>query len=129
MKIAVVCASGKAGRLVVKGAVSRGHDVTAFARSDNQTVSQFFVKKDLFALAAADLKGFDAVVDAFGAWLEQDQHLHSDSLKHLCKVLAGSDTRLYVVGGAGSLFINKEHSAQVSDSPEFPAMFLPLAKA
>lgn len=82
-------------------------------------------------MAAADLKGFDAVVDAFGAWQEQEQdlHLHSDSLKHLCKVLAGSDTRLYVVGGAGSLFINKEHSAQVSGSPEFPAMFLPLAKA
>lgn len=129
MKIAVVCANGKAGRLIVKEAVSRGHEVTAFARSANQTVSQDFRQKDLFDLTAADLQGFDAVVDAFGAWQEQDLHLHSDSLKHLCKVLSGSDTRLYVVGGAGSLFVNKEHTAQVSDSPDFPAMFLPLARA
>lgn len=34
-----------------------------------------------------------------------------------------------MVGGAGSLYTNKEHTAVVSDGPDFPPQFLPLAKA
>ncbi len=37
MKIAVVCANGKAGKLIVKEAVNRGQDVTAVVREDNTT--------------------------------------------------------------------------------------------
>ncbi len=33
------------------------------------------------------------------------------------------------MGGAGSLYVNPEHTAVVSDGPDFPEMFLPLAKA
>jgi putative NADH-flavin reductase len=33
------------------------------------------------------------------------------------------------VGGAGSLYVNAEHTAQVMDGADFPAMFLPLASA
>ena len=82
-----------------------------------------YVKKDLFDLTADDLKGFDAVVDAFGAWTEDTLGQHSTSLKHLCDILSGTDTRLLVVGGAGSLYVNQEHTAQVSDSPDFPDVF------
>lgn len=67
MKIAVVCANGKAGKLIVKEAVSRGLDVTAVVREENQTSAQHVLQKDLFDLTAADLQGFDVVVDAFGA--------------------------------------------------------------
>ena len=42
---------------------------------------------------------------------------------------SGTDIRLLVVGGAGSLYVNPEHTAVVSDGADFPAMFLPLAKA
>ena len=35
--------------------------------------------------------------------------------------------RLLVVGGAGSLYVNPEHSAQVMDGPDFPEVFKPLA--
>ena len=48
---------------------------------------------------------------------------------HLCDILSGKETRLLVVGGAGSLYVNAEHTAVVSDGADFPAMFLPLAKA
>lgn len=34
-----------------------------------------------------------------------------------------------VVGGAGSLYVNQEHTAQVSDGPDFPDAFKPLAAA
>lgn len=129
MKIAVICANGKAGKLIVKEAADRGLDVTAVVRGDNQTVAQNVIKKDLYALAAEDLKEFDAVVDAFGAWTEDALPGHSTSLKHLCDILSGTDTRLLVVGGAGSLYVNPEHTAQVCDGPDFPPEFLPLAKA
>lgn len=45
MKIAVICANGKAGRLIVKEAVSRGIDVTAVVREENQTKAKKMLKK------------------------------------------------------------------------------------
>lgn len=129
MKIAVICANGKAGKLIVKEAVNRGLDVTAVVRTENQTEAQNVLQKDLFDLTAADLKDFDVVVDAFGAWTEDILYQHSTSLKHLCDILSGTDIRLLVVGGAGSLYVNPEHTAVVSDGPDFPPQFLPLAKA
>ncbi len=129
MKIAVVCANGKAGKLIVKEAVDRGFDVTAIVREDNQSAAKNVLKKDLFDLTAADLEGFDVVIDAFGAWTEDVLPMHSTSLKHLCDVLSGTDTRLLVVGGAGSLYVNSEHTACVSDGPDFPDIFKPLAAA
>ncbi|MGN0763931.1 MAG: NAD(P)-dependent oxidoreductase [Aristaeellaceae bacterium] len=129
MKIAVVCANGKAGRLIVQEALNRGLDVTAIARGENRTVATQYVCKDLFDLTAADVAAYDVVVDAFGAWAEGALPNHTRSLMHLCDILSGTDKRLLVVGGAGSLYVNPEHTAVVSDGPDFPAMFLPLAKA
>lgn len=129
MKIAVICANGKAGKLIVKEAISRGLDVTAVVRGENQTAAQKVLKKDLFDLTASDLKDFDVVIDAFGAWTEDTLYQHSTSLKHLCDILSGTDIRLLVVGGAGSLYVNPEHTSVVSDGADFPPQFLPLAKA
>lgn len=129
MKLAVVCANGKAGKLIVKEALNRGLDVTAVVRGENQTEAAQVIRKDLFQLTADDLKGFDVVIDAFGAWTEDTLPQHSTSLKHLCDVLSGTDTRLLVVGGAGSLYVNPEHTACVADGPDFPDAFKPLATA
>lgn len=129
MKIAVVCANGKAGKLIVKEAVDRGHDVTAVVRGENQTAAQHALVKDLFDLTSGDLAGFDAVVDAFGAWTPETLPEHSTSLAHLCDILSGTEIRLLVVGGAGSLYVNPEHTAVVADGPEFPEAFKPLAAA
>lgn len=129
MKLAVACANGKAGKLIVKEALNRGLDVTAVVRGENQTEAAQVIRKDLFQLTADDLKGFDVVIDAFGAWTEDTLPQHSTSLKHLCDVLSGTDTRLLVVGGAGSLYVNPEHTACVADGPDFPDAFKPLAAA
>lgn len=129
MKIAVVCANGKAGKLIVKEAVDRGVEVTAVVRGENQTAAQNVLQKDLFDLTAADLAGYDVVIDAFGAWTEETLPQHSTSLQHLCDILSGTDTRLLVVGGAGSLYVNPEHTACVADGPDFPDAFKPLAAA
>ena len=129
MKLAVVCANGKAGTLITKEAVSRGLDVTAIVRNENKTVAEKAIIKDLFDLTKEDLKDFDVVIDAFGAWTEDVLPRHSTSLNHLCDILSGTDVRLLVVGGAGSLYVNPEHTVQVMDGPDFPDMFKPLAAA
>lgn len=128
-RIAVVCANGKAGKLIANEAVARGLDVTAVVRSENQTKAQHVLQKDLYDLTAEDLEQFDAVVDAFGAWTEETLPQHSTSLKHLCDILSGKETRLLIVGGAGSLYVNPEHTACVADGPDFPDAFKPLAAA
>lgn len=128
-KIAVVAANGRVAGKVIEEAVARGFDVTGFGRKANNTKAQHYVQKDLFDLTADDLKGFDAVVDAFGAWTPETLPEHSTSLKHLCDILGGTNVRLVVVGGAGSLYVNKEHTAQVKDGKDFPDSFKPLATA
>lgn len=128
-KIAVVAANGKEGRLVVEEALNRGMDVTAFVRSENKTRATKAVQKDIMDLTKEDLAGFDAVVDAFGAWTEDTLAQHSTTLAHLCDIMSGTDTRLLIVGGAGSLYTNPEHTAQVQDGPDFPDAFKPLAAA
>lgn len=129
MKIAVVCANGKAGQLITKEALQRGFDVTAIVRGENRSAASKSISRDVLDITADDLKGFDAVVDAFGAWTEGELPLHSSSLKVLCDALSGTDTRLLVVGGAGSLYVNPEHTVCVADGPDFPDMFKPLAAA
>ena len=128
-KIAVVAANGKAGQLIVKEAAGRGMDVTAFVRGENRTAAEKAVVKDIMDIEAADLAGFDAVVDAFGAWTPETLDQHSTTLAHLCDCLAGTDVRLLVVGGAGSLYVDPEHTMTVSDTPDFPDAFKPLAAA
>ena len=128
-KIAVVAANGKAGQLIVREAIERGNDVTAFVRSENRTVAENVVVKDIMDLTPKDLVGFDAVVDAFGAWTPETLPQHSTTLAHLCDILSGTDTRLLVVGGTGSLYVNPEHTMIVSETPDFPEIFKPLASA
>ena len=130
MKIAVVAANGRVAQKVIKEALDRGFEVRAFGRdNENKTAAKDYVKKDIMDLTSDDLAGFDVVVDGFGAWKDEEQPMHVKTSQHLCDILSGSDTRLLVVGGAGSLFVNPEHTAVVCDGPDFPAMFLPLAKA
>lgn len=129
MKIAVVCANGRAGRLITKEAVERGLDVTAIVKGENKSAAPKFINKDVLDITADDLKDYDAVVDAFGAWTKEELSLHSTTLKVLCDAVSGTDTRLLVVGGAGSLYVNSEHTAQVSDGVDFPEAFKPLAAA
>lgn len=129
MNVAVVCANGRTGQLVVKEAVDRGMEVTAIARGENKSVAPRSISKDVFDLTADDLSGFDAVVDAFGAWTPETIPGIPAAMKHLADLVAGTDTRLLVVGGAGSLFVNPEHTATLDMGPDFPEDWKPLSAA
>ena len=128
MKIAIIGATGKAGKLIMEEALKRGLDVTAIVRNKSKlsNSSVKLIEKDLFDLKKEDLKDFDTVVSAFGAWEEKELPKHAEVMNHLCDILADTNIRLMVVGGAASLFVN--HSMMLIDSPDFPKDWINLAK-
>lgn len=129
MKIGVIAANGKEGRLIVKEALDRGMDVTAIVRSANKTEAKKVMQKDIMALTREDLTGFDVVVDAFGVWNPSDMDQYSVTTTHLADILSGSSTRLLVVGGAGSLYMDKNHTMRLFETPDFPKEYLPVSMA
>ncbi|MFD0696956.1 NAD(P)-dependent oxidoreductase [Paenibacillus sp. GCM10027628] len=129
MKIAVIGASGKAGNVIVKEALDRGHSVTAIVRNaakvDHDQVA--VLVKDVFELKAGDLSGFDVVVNAFGAAPGQE-FKHVEAGRVLIEALKGApSTRLLVVGGAGSLYVDPDKTVRLVDTPEFPKEYLQTA--
>lgn len=129
MKLAVICANGREGSLIVREALARGLDVTAVVRGENRSAAEKAIVKDLFDLTAEDLAGFDVVVDACGGWTPESIPAIPAAVKHLCGLLRGRETRLVVVGGAGSLFVDAAHTVCLADGPDFPDSFKPLAAA
>ncbi|MEK8132086.1 NAD(P)-dependent oxidoreductase [Paenibacillus filicis] len=125
MKIGVIGASGKAGRVIAQEAASRGHEVTAIVRQAASVadIGLKVLEKDVFQLTAQDLSVFDAVVNAFGAAPGQE-HLHVEAGRSLIAALQGAPhTRLLVVGGAGSLYVDEAKTVRVVDTPEFPELY------
>ena len=129
LKVAVVAANGRVGQLVVEEATRRAMDVTAVVRGENKTAAKKSLVKDALELTAADLAGFDAVVDAAGGWTPETIPAITNVAVHLADCVAGTPTRLVVVGGAGSLFVNTEHTATVDQGPDFPEDWKPLSAA
>ncbi|KIL41814.1 hypothetical protein SD70_04100 [Gordoniibacillus kamchatkensis] len=129
MKIGIIGASGKSGSLILKEAVERGHEVTAIVRdaSKVQHKQVAVLENNIFDLKAEDLKKFDVVVNAFNAAPGQE-HQHVEAGKVLIEALKGApQTRLVVVGGAGSLFADEAQTVRVLETPNFPAAYYPTA--
>ena len=114
---------------MVQEAVKQGHDVTAIVRSKEYKNGDVkVVYKDVFELSKADLAGFDAVISAFAAWTPETFGLHKKVAKHLADALSGTKTRLLVIGGAGTLYVDDKQT-MVMDTPSFPAEYMGVAKA
>ena len=129
MKVAIIGANGKSGSNLVQEALKQGHDVTAIVRNKEYKNSDVkVVYKDVFELTKADLAGFDAVISAFAAWTPETFGLHKKVAKHLADALSGTKTRLLVIGGAGTLYVDDKQT-MVMDTPSFPAGYMGVAKA
>ena len=128
-KVAIIGANGKSGSNLVQEALKQGHDVTAIVRNKEYKNGDVkVVYKDVFELSKADLEGFDAVISAFAAWTPETFGLHKKVAKHLADALSGTKTRLLVVGGAGTLYVDDKQT-MVMDTPSFPAEYMGVAKA
>lgn len=128
MKIAVVGANGKVGGLVVSEALNAGHEVVSVVRNNTKNFKNVIVK-DALALTTKDFAGIDVVVDAVGGWTAETIPNITNVMTHLADILNGTKTRLIVVGGAGSLFVNPEHTITVDMGPDFPDSWKPLSSA
>lgn len=131
MKIGVIGATGKAGSLIVKEAVERGHEVTAIVRNASKLADKnvAVLEKDVFDLQADDLSPFHVVVNAFGAPAGQE-HLHIEVGRSLIKALQRApETKLIVVGGAGSLFVDEAKTTRLLDTAEFPKEYFATASS
>ena len=128
MKIGIIGATGKAGSLIVKEATGRGYEVTAIVRNAAKLTEEVAVlEKDVVDLTAENLQVFDVVVNAFGAPAGQE-HLHVDAGRVLIEAMKGApETRLIVVGGAGSLFVDEAQIVRLIETPEFPKEYFPTA--
>ena len=129
MKVAIIGANGKSGSNLVQEALKQGYDVTAIVRNKEYKNGDVkVVYKDVFELSKADLAGFDAVISAFAAWTPETFGLHKKVAKHLADALSGTKTRLLVIGGAGTLYVDDKQT-MVMDTPSFPAGYMGVAKA
>ncbi|WP_099351532.1 NAD(P)-dependent oxidoreductase [Fredinandcohnia onubensis] len=129
MKVGIIGASGKAGSLILNEAVERGHEVTAIVRdaSKVQNVQVSVIEKNVLDLKSADVEHLDVVVNAFGAPLGEEQ-AHVVAGHALIEAVKGTDTRIIVVGGAGSLYVDEAKTLQLIDTPEFPDFVKPTGK-
>ncbi|WEK53534.1 MAG: NAD(P)-dependent oxidoreductase [Candidatus Cohnella colombiensis] len=131
MKVGVIGATGKAGSLIVKEAVSRGHEVTAIVRNASKLIDHkvAVLEKDVFQLSSEDLAAFDVIVNAFGAAPGNEQQ-HIEAGQALIQALkAAPNTRLIVVGGAGSLYVDEAKTLQVLNTPDFPELYMATARS
>ncbi|WP_421016489.1 NAD(P)-dependent oxidoreductase [Furfurilactobacillus cerevisiae] len=132
MKIAVIGAYGKTGQAVIKEAQDRGHEILAIAHKRHENLdlhgAQILIK-DIMDLTAKDFDGADAIIDAVSAWTPETFAVHTTGLSHIATLLNGTKTRYLKVGGAGTLFINSEHTKMIKDRDNYPTDWLPLANA
>lgn len=132
MKITVISASGKVGRLVVEEALKRGHEVSAIVRTPSKIADlklKHVIQKDIMDITYDDLKDSDIVVDAFGVFDPEHLYMYKTTQNHLADVLSNKPNRLLIVGGAGSLFTDATHKTRLLESEGFPDIYLPISKA
>lgn len=128
MKIGVIGGNGKIGKMISREAKRRGHEVTVFVRTESSSQPDYTVViKDLFDIKYEDVKEYDAIVNAFGVWKSEDVSQFTDANKHLSDILSGTETRLLVVGSAGSLYVDDEHSMMFMNTPEMPSFAMAVA--
>ena len=129
MNILVIGANGNAGRRIVEKALKAGHQVTGVVRREGAIEGIPTIVKDALQLTKQELTQFDVVVNATSAFTPDTYYLQTDLTLLLVKALANTNTRLIVVGGAGSLYVDEDHTVQLYDTPDFPEEYLGLAKA
>lgn len=128
MNILVIGANGKAGHRIVEKALKAGHQVTGVVRRKGAIEGIPTIVKDALQLTKQELTQFDVVVNATSAFTPDTYHLPADLTLLLVKALANTNTRLIAIGGAGSLYVDEDHTVQLNDTSEFPKEFLARSK-
>ena len=132
MKVVLYGATGKAGSVILKELVDRGHVVIAAARTPEKVrkvKNVTAVQDDLSdpAKTASIVKAADAVVSAYGP-PPNDTSQIIGVMDRLVKAIEETDgPRLIVVGGAGSLFVAPGVTLRASG--HLPKEWIPIVDA
>jgi Putative NADH-flavin reductase len=127
MKVAVIGANGKEGSMIVKEALDRGLDVTSIVRDSKKSPTDKYLVRDFNSLQTEDLQGIDVLVDALG-FFGPNVKEYVPAMKHFIEILQGTKTRLLVVGGAGSLYVDQAHTKQLYQQADFPEAIKELSQ-
>ncbi|MEO3766180.1 NAD(P)H-binding protein [Streptomyces sp. B5E4] len=134
MRITVFGATGQIGSRIVAEAQARGHDVTAVVRTPRRPgdlpagagirIGDATSAADVAALGA----GQDLIVGATRPAPGAEEQLPAMA-RALLAGAAASGVRLLLVGGSATLTLPGSGGVQVMDGPDFPAPWLPIARA
>jgi len=132
LKVVLYGATGKAGSVILKELVDRGHVVIAAARTPEKVrkvKNVTAVQDDLSdpAKTASIVKAADAVVSAYGPPPDDTSQIIG-VMDRLVKAIEETDgPRLIVVGGAGSLFVAPGVTLRASG--HLPKEWIPIVDA
>jgi putative NADH-flavin reductase len=129
MNVILYGATGKSGVRILTELLSRGHNVTAVARNPTGLPTGVkTVKDDLSDVnkIAAVISGTDAVISAYAPPPDDTDQLLGVTERQIEAVRrVGKNTRLIVVGGAGSLEVAP--GVTILQSGHLPAEWIPIA--
>lgn len=132
MKIALIGATGFVGSAILNELANRNHDITAIARTPNDTKNVKWVKADVFNVDALAeiLKGNDVIINAYNpGWTNpnytDDFSKGSKAIQEAAK--KSGVNRFITIGGGGSLFVAP--GVQAVDTPDFPKEYHAAASA
>ncbi len=129
MNIVLYGATGNAGSRILTELTSRGHKVTAVARTPSKVAALpgvTAIQGDIFspdAIATA-IAGSDAVVSAYGPPHDDTDQVVTATENLVQAVAKNGGPRLVVVGGAGSLFVAPGVTLRASGY--LPPSYLPI---
>lgn len=139
MKVTVLAATGQAGRTLLSELISRGHEVTAVARTPAKLPASIHsVEDDLSDVdrLAQVIRGADVVISAYGPPKDDPRFFsdvaYTDMLpetiqRMIAAVRQAGVPRLIMVGGAGSLAYSP--GVTVLSSGHWPEALVPIASS
>lgn len=106
MNVVLYGATGNSGSRILQELISRGHKVTAAVRDTSKVPSTVTAKQDDLSdvdTIVSTIQGADAIISAYAPPQDDTDALLGVTERQIAAFKTAGDTRLIVVGGAGSL--------------------------
>ena len=126
-KITVLGATGFAGGNIAQEAIARGHELTLVSRSTPEMAGARVVQGSVLEADVLDsaLDGAEVVVGALSPRGDMAGRVR-EAYAEIARRLAGTDARLVVIGGFGSL--KTPDGGRIADTPDFVEDYRPEAR-
>lgn len=133
MKIALIGANGNVGKIILKEALLRGHEVTGIVRNisknEEKQANLKLIEGDIFdeENISKAIEGNDIVISAFGPKHGEEKTLVEATKRLIAAVKEAGVPRILSMGGAGSLLV--EGDIKLVETNGFPESWKPIALA